>query len=238
MKGELTIVISKIYINNKLESDTELTTQAKKYLSNLAQYVPIKIVEQASILGVLNPKILSNEKYAQEVSQLIAERLDSLEIVTERGWQGKISDNGGLLFARTLRGVSEEYLINESVIRSSEARQLDGEAADLERIYGGHGMLQVKDKEFPVTGPVSLVDIIMDSGRKGVGIQRYKGLGEMNPEQLWETTLDPNVRTLLQVKVAHASESDEVFSTLMGDVVEPRREFIQTNALKVANLDV
>jgi DNA gyrase subunit B len=105
-------------------------------------------------------------------------------------------------------------------------------------VYGTHGTLTVKDKEYVTTGPVSLVDTIMETGRKGVNINRYKGLGEMNPEQLWETTLDPNVRTLLQVKVAHAVESEEVFSTLMGDVVEPRREFIQKNALKVANLDV
>jgi DNA gyrase subunit B len=101
-----------------------------------------------------------------------------------------------------------------------------------------HGNLVVKDKEVLVTGPVSLVNSIMHAGRKGIGMQRYKGLGEMNPEQLWETTLDPNARSLLQVKVNHADDAEEVFSTLMGDMVEPRRDFIQANALKVANLDV
>ena len=221
-----------------LRNLVEEAREAKVLLTHLAQHVPVKILEQAAILGVLNPKILSDEKQAGEVSELIAKRIDALEPTTERGWTGRLIEGDGLAFARTLRGVTEQYLINESVIRSSEARQLDERATELKRVYGAHGILTIKDKEYPATGPVSLVDAIMESGRKGVGIQRYKGLGEMNPEQLWETTLDPNVRTLLKVKVAHASDSDEVFSTLMGDVVEPRREFIQTNALKVANLDV
>jgi DNA gyrase subunit B len=212
--------------------------EAKELLNQFMQHVPVKIVEQAAILGVLNPQILSDESHAADVADLISKRLDALEPVAERGWQGKVLDDGGLAFMRTLRGVAEKFFINESVIRSSEARQLDEKAADLQRVYGTHGTLTVKDKEYVTTGPVSLVDTIMETGRKGVNINRYKGLGEMNPEQLWETTLDPNVRTLLQVKVAHAVESEEVFSTLMGDVVEPRREFIQKNALKVANLDV
>ena len=101
-----------------------------------------------------------------------------------------------------------------------------------------HGVLVVKDKEVSITGPVSLVDILMLVGRKGINMQRYKGLGEMNPEQLWETTLEPNARSLLQVRVNHADDAEEVFSTLMGDMVEPRRDFIQANALKVSNLDV
>ena len=95
----------------------------------------------------------------------------------------------------------------------------------------------IKDKEQQITGPLGLVDAVLDIGRKGMGIQRYKGLGEMNPDQLWETTLDPDVRSLLQVKIDHRDDAEEVFSTLMGDVVEPRRDFIQTNALKVVNLD-
>ena len=111
-------------------------------------------------------------------------------------------------------------------------------AAELQRTYAHHGKLTTKDKETVITGPLSLVEAIMEQGRKGVTVQRYKGLGEMNPEQLWETTLDPEARSLLQVKVSHADEAEEIFSTLMGDVVEPRREFIQTNALNVANLDI
>ena len=108
----------------------------------------------------------------------------------------------------------------------------------MQKLYARHGILTVKEEEFPITGPVSLVNKIMDLGRKGVGIQRYKGLGEMNPSQLWETTLDPEARALLQVRVNHADEAGQLFETLMGDVVEPRREFIQQNALKVANLDI
>jgi DNA gyrase subunit B len=124
------------------------------------------------------------------------------------------------------------------LIRSQDARRLNEKATRLFERYGDHGKLEVKDKEYTVTGPVSLVDGIMEVGRKGISMQRYKGLGEMNPDQLWETTLDPNARTLLQVRVNHTDDAEDVFSTLMGDVVEPRREFIQKNALKVANLDV
>ena len=111
-------------------------------------------------------------------------------------------------------------------------------AGKLQEVYARHGKLTAKDTDHTITGPVSLVDTITRLGRKGAAIQRYKGLGEMNPGQLWETTLDPNARTLLQVRVGHADDAGEVFSTLMGDVVVPRREFIQANALKVANLDV
>jgi DNA gyrase subunit B len=109
---------------------------------------------------------------------------------------------------------------------------------ELQKTYAHRGKLTTKDKEVTITGPLSLVEAIMEQGRKGVTVQRYKGLGEMNPEQLWETTLDPEARSLLQVKVSHVDEAEEIFSTLMGDVVEPRREFIQTNALNVANLDI
>ncbi|MEL0020654.1 MAG: DNA gyrase subunit B, partial [Rickettsiales bacterium] len=104
--------------------------------------------------------------------------------------------------------------------------------------YGRYPTLHAKEEEIRISGPVELIDKVMELGKKGIGVQRYKGLGEMNPEQLWETTMDENARTLHQVKVAHADEAGELFSTLMGDLVEPRRDFIQTNALKVARLDV
>ena len=129
-------------------------------------------------------------------------------------------------------------MIDGPLIKSAEARRLDALADDLQAIYQRPGVLAVKDKETTISSPTELFAAVLEAGRKGVTIQRYKGLGEMNPEQLWETTLDPEARTLLQVKINHADEADEIFTTLMGDLVEPRREFIQDNALKVANLDV
>jgi DNA gyrase subunit B len=121
---------------------------------------------------------------------------------------------------------------------SSEARRLDTDSAMLRETYAAPGKLTARDREFRITGPVSLVEAVMDIGRRGIDITRYKGLGEMNPDQLWETTLDPEIRSLLQVRVNHADDAEETFSTLMGDLVEPRRDFIQANALSVANLDV
>jgi DNA gyrase subunit B len=220
-------------LRQQVEDARAIRTQLEK----LSRHVPIRIVEQASILGALNPQILSDENHAAEIGDYAAKRLDALEPEAERGWAGKVKDDGGLAFTRTLRGVEECHVIDSALIQSAEARKLDEKAGDLQKLYMRHGILVVKDKDFSITGPVSLVNTIMLAGRKGIGMQRYKGLGEMNPEQLWETTLDPNARSLLQVRVNHVDEAEEVFSTLMGDMVEPRRDFIQANALKVANLD-
>ena len=211
---------------------------AKGEIANVARHVPGSVVEQAAILSALDASLLADTEQASQVADFIAKRLDALADPLERGWSGTGLDDGGLAFSRTLRGVTERHVIDSTLIRSQDARRLNGRAGQLQKLYAKHGVLSVKDKEFPITGPVSLVDRIMDFGRKGISMQRYKGLGEMNPDQLWETTLDPNARTLLQVKVSHTDDAEDVFSTLMGDVVEPRREFIQKNALKVANLDV
>ena len=209
----------------------------KALIGQLGRHVPMQVVEQAAILGVLNPETLSDREQSAEVAEYIAKRLDALETEMERGWRGGPLEDGGLEFRRTLRGVDMSHVIDGALIRSTEARRLDAMAGKLQSVFGRHGTLRAKEREIPITGPVGLVDAVMEVGRKGVAIQRYKGLGEMNPEQLWETTLDVNARTLLQVRVSHADSADDVFSTLMGDVVEPRREFIQENALKVANLD-
>ncbi len=221
-----------------LRALAEEARAVKSLLQGLAQNIPLHVVEQAAILGSLNPQILSDARQAAETAGYIAKRLDALEAPAERGWRGAALDDGGLAFTRTVRGVSERHAIDGALIRSIEARRLDDMAGKLQAVYARHGKLTAKGTDHTITGPVSLVDIITRLGRKGAAIQRYKGLGEMNPGQLWETTLDPNARTLLQVKVGHADDAGEVFSTLMGDVVEPRREFIQANALKVANLDV
>ncbi len=210
----------------------------KVMLTGLARHVPLHIVEQAAIAAALDPDILADAGRGAETAAYVASRLDALEPELERGWSGRPVEGEGLAFERTLRGVTERHVIGGDLIHSSEARKLNQKAGELQRLFAKQGALTAKDKEFAITGPVSLVDTVTELGRKGVGFQRYKGLGEMNPEQLWETTLDPEVRTLLQVKVSHADDAEEVFSTLMGDLVDPRREFIQNNALKVANLDV
>ncbi|MGZ5908206.1 MAG: DNA gyrase subunit B, partial [Reyranella sp.] len=168
----------------------------------------------------------------------IARRLDAVSTPIERGWAGEPTPDGGLAFMRRLRGVQERHVIDGPLIKSAEARKLDALAPELQAIYMRPGVFAAKDKETPISSPTELFAAVLEAGRKGVTIQRYKGLGEMNPDQLWETTLDPEARALLQVRINHADEADEIFSTLMGDVVEPRRDFIQENALKVANLDV
>jgi DNA gyrase subunit B len=196
------------------------------------------VVEQAAIAGALDSKTVAEESHALSVAEKIASRLDILSEETERGWLGEVTDEGGLIFTREVRGVKEAHVIDRALIASADARKLNQLAAPLAETYGLAAGLRRKSGETPVYGPATLLDAVYEAGRKGISMQRYKGLGEMNPGQLWETTLDTNVRTLLQVKVGELDEADEIFSRLMGDVVEPRREFIQANALNVANLDV
>lgn len=215
----------------------EEARDTKIILSRLARHVPLAIIEQAAVLGALDPELLSDEDLSLATAAEIAKRLNALAVTHEKGWEGESMDDGGLAFSRTLRGVTERHVLDGAVVRSADARRLLDKVGALQKMYLAHGVFASKDKEHIITGPVSLVDTVIALARKGVGMQRYKGLGEMNPEQLWETTLDPNARVLLQVKVGQLDDAEEVFSTLMGDVVEPRREFIQTNALKVANLD-
>ena len=178
------------------------------------------------------------DEEAATLAELIAGRLNALAEETERGWEGSI-ENGGYVFTRTLRGVRDAAVLDAGLLASAEARRLDEHGAALGEIYGQPALFVRKADSTMVAGPSALVEAVMAAGGKGISqIQRYKGLGEMNPEQLWETTLDRNVRSLLQVKIKEMDEADDMFVKLMGDVVEPRREFIQENALSVANLDV
>ena len=227
---------------NDLRAMVDQAREVKHLLEPLARKVgSLAIVEQVAVAGALDLEKLADETMAAPVAEYIAKRLDVLAPPIERGWQGQPSGDGGLVFQRTLRGVTERRTIDGDLVHSAEARRLDALAGELQETFAHHGRLVLGGKSpqsWAVTGPIGLVDKVMELGRKGVSIQRYKGLGEMNPDQLWETTLDPNTRSLLQVKIAHAEDAADIFSTLMGDVVEPRREFIQDNALSVTNLDV
>jgi DNA gyrase subunit B len=216
----------------------EKARAAKAYVTPLARRVGSRdAVEQAAILGVLDPDLLSDEGKAKAASDYIAKRLNALSPETERGWVGTATKDG-MVFERKLRGETDRCVIDSVVINSVEARRLVETAGEFQKVYGRFAKLRAGEREVDITGPTRLIDAVLEIGKKGVGMQRYKGLGEMNPEQLWETTLDPEARHLLQVKVADSADANTLFETLMGDVVEPRRDFIQDNALKVANLDV
>jgi DNA gyrase subunit B len=213
--------------------------RAKRLLAPMSSKLTnAEVAEQAAVLGAFNQILLDSEEQSQLVADALARRLDGLAAPADRGWGAEIISGGGIAFVRTRRGVTERQVIDGALLRSSEARRLDEMAPDLQELYARPATLNAKDLEKRITGPVEMFDTIIGLGRKGISVQRYKGLGEMNPEQLWETTLDPEVRTLLRVGIEHGDQAEEVFSTLMGDVVEPRRDFIQDNALKVVNLDV
>ncbi len=210
----------------------------RRLLLSIGKKYDHSIVEQVAIAGAMNADVLRDPDQAAAAADYVATRLNAQSPEAERGWGGAPTDDGGLEFTRELRGVKEAHLIDGRLVVSAEARQLDGMAAELQALYAKPAVLRLGEKELQVNSPTQLLEAVLETGKRGLTMQRYKGLGEMNPEQLWVTTLDPTVRVLLQVKINHTEEADAIFSTLMGDVVEPRREFIQENALDVANLDV
>jgi DNA gyrase subunit B len=209
-----------------------------KAIDNLNTRYNRSLVEQAAIVGALDPEGMSDPARIDKTMDRVANRLDRISDELERGWSGVITDEEGLAFSRTVRGVTETHQLDKALLQSADARKLRQLAARLDEIYGGVPTLTRKDETTQIFGPASLFKTVTDAGRKGVSLQRYKGLGEMNASQLWETTLDPNARTLLKVEVTQTDEADQIFTALMGDLVEPRREFIQDNALSVSNLDV
>jgi DNA gyrase subunit B len=210
----------------------------RQVLSSLHSRYDRVAVEQATIAGALKPIAELGETRAAELATEVARRLDALSDETERGWTGAVQD-GSYVFAREVRGVRQASVLDAGLLASAEARKLAEYERSLHDVYASPALFVRKTDETQVSGPTDLIETVMAAGQKGISqMQRYKGLGEMNPEQLWETTLDRNVRSLLQVKVREADSADDIFVKLMGDAVEPRREFIQENALSVANLDV
>ena len=209
----------------------------RQILNNLHSRYDRTLVEQAAVAGALRPDIADDPEKGPKAAGYIATRLDGMVEDIERGWQGDVFE-GGYRLQRTLRGVTQVLQLDSGILAGQEAHKLDERAANLQEIYGKRAILERKGEEHAIHGPLELLEAVTSMARKGLQLQRYKGLGEMTAHQLWETTLDREVRTLLQVRIREAAEADDLFVKLMGDVVEPRREFIQTNALSVANLDV
>ncbi len=207
----------------------------RRILDAFPTHYPRHILEQAALAGAFEAGQADAD--LQGVADAVARRLDQVAVEYERGWQGRITQDHGIRLARVLRGVEEVRTLDGAVLRSGEARKLAQVTAETRETYADPARLGRRDRETVVHGPIDLLDAVMAEGEKGLTLQRYKGLGEMNPGQLWETTLDPEARTLLQVKIEDVTEADDVFTKLMGDVVEPRRAFIQDNALSVEHLD-
>jgi DNA gyrase subunit B len=213
----------------------EEARQLKRVIDAFPTHYPRHILEQAAVAGAFVPGAVDND--LQGVADKVAARLDLIALEYERGWQGRITQDKGIRLTRILRGVEEVRTLDGPMLRSGEARKTGSFTQSLQDVYGSACTLVRRDRSQVIYGPLGLLNAILEEGAKGLSMQRYKGLGEMNSDQLWETTLDPDARTLLQVRVDDIVEADALFTKLMGDVVEPRREFIQKNALSVENLD-
>ncbi|QFU07067.1 DNA gyrase subunit B [Rhodobacteraceae bacterium THAF1] len=220
---------------NDLLRVVEEARTVRRILNQFPTHYQHTILEQAAIAGAFAPGVADSD--LQGAADRVAARLDQIATEYEVGWQGRITQDHGIRLSRVLRGVEELRTLDGAVLRSGEARRLGTETEALRGVYTDPAKLVRKDREQTIHGPLDLLNAITDEGQRGLTLQRYKGLGEMNPDQLWETTLDPEARTLLQVKVEDVAEADDIFTKLMGDVVEPRRDFIRANALMVENLD-
>ena len=209
--------------------------QLRRVFQAFPTHYPRHILEQAAISGAFVPGAVDGD--LQGTADKLAARLNLIAVEYEKGWSGRITQDHGMRLARILRGVEEVRTLDGKMLRSGEARKTGSFTKNLQDVYELPATLVRKDRNQVIHGPIDLLDAILGEGEKGLSLQRYKGLGEMNPDQLWETTLDPDARTLLQVQVSDMAEADDLFTKLMGDVVEPRREFIQKNALSVENLD-
>ena len=237
-EARLELADGEVRTGDDLRTVVNTALRVKALINGLHTRYSKDVVEQTAIAGALNPEVLGDGDMASQAAEYVARRLDVISEETERGWSGTVADDGGLEFERVVRGVKEVARIDNALIGSADALRLDGFAAELQSTFGRPPVFHRKDESVSISGPRALLERVLDAGRKGISLQRYKGLGEMNPGQLWETTLDPDVRSLLQVKVNEAADADDLFTRLMGEEVEPRRDFIQSNALNVANLDI
>jgi DNA gyrase subunit B len=213
--------------------------QIRALLDGLPSRYSRILVEALSLVGGLNSQTLNDPDRARAAAAKAAAWMNQLASTEDQaGWSGELAADGGYHFIQDVRGIADHHMVDAALVDSAEARRLDERVRPLAALFTNAVTLRRKEGAVKAVRPTELYDGVLAFGRKGLSIQRYKGLGEMNPGQLWETTLDPDVRSLLQVKINQADEADEMFTRLMGDLVEPRRNFIQDNALNVANLDV
>ncbi|MAP24155.1 MAG: DNA topoisomerase (ATP-hydrolyzing) subunit B [Rickettsiales bacterium] len=221
---------------NDLVTFAAMCHRVKTLVTHLTRQFPYAhIIEQMAIAGLLDINKLEDGQYTEATLKTILERLNTIPDQTT--WHGSLDGNGALILNSRRNDVPEMFIVSPDLAQTAEAYQLHTMHGQLSEFFKTDPVLITKDGEKVFFSPMTLFKFIEDQGLKGITITRYKGLGEMTADQLWETTLDPEARTLIQIKMHHAEEADEMISTLLGDVVEPRRAFIQENALNVQNLD-
>jgi DNA gyrase subunit B len=222
-----------------LRATVEKARKVESLIHELTKKIGSELVtEQILLAGAFKTDQLADLTYAQNVAGNVAARLNLIGEENERGgWSAEVTSERGFIVTRTMFGVSESHVVSPETLARTTEEKMQGMLQDMADIFPQPGHFVVKEKEMLAFGPISFLEAVTEQGRRGITIQRYKGLGEMDAEELWQTTLDPEARVLLQVQIHHVNEAEEVFSTLMGDVVEPRRDFIQANALNVKNLD-
>src|SRR5208283_2235009 len=235
--ASLRLAAGEVRAGADLRALVEEARALRRLLTGLHSRYNRAAVEQAALAGALTPLANADDPEGAARADVLAERMNAIAEETERGWTGRVDSNGYVL-TREVRGVRQAAILDAGLIASADARRLAEHARPLAEAFAEPATFVRRGEETSVSGPSGLLEAVNAQGRKGVAIQRYKGLGEMNKDQLWETTLDREARSLLQVKIREVDEADDIFVKLMGDVVEPRREFIQDNALSVSNLDV
>ena len=235
--ASLTLGKGEVRAGADLRALVEEARAMRRLLAGLHSRYLKSAVEQAALIGALRPLSSADDPEGEALARRLAERMNAIAEETERSWTGRL-EAGGYVLTREVRGVGQAAILDAALLASADARRLDEHARPLREAFAEPATFTRRGDTAPVSGPSGLLEAVNAAGRKGVTFQRYKGLGEMNKDQLWETTLDRDARSLLQVKIREVDEADDIFVKLMGDIVEPRREFIQDNALTVANLDV
>jgi DNA gyrase subunit B len=228
-EAELDLANGERRTGHDLQSLVREAKAFKALADRLSQRAPAFAIEQSALAG-----LFAEDGDLAEQATAAAVRLDLYAEEGDGSWAGAPGEQGAVVFGRVRRAVKESVVLEEALLRSLDARRLAERALAFEGVFDKPAVYRRKDRSTTIRGPLDLLNAVLDAGKKGLAIQRYKGLGEMNPEQLWETTLDANARTLLKVSVEHQEDADDLFAKLMGDVVEPRREFIQANALDAA----